>query len=111
MTYELRPGIVFTRICGEYMLIPSRQASDACPSLKRLGLIGAALIETIMKKEPLEKVCKAYEILGNKSPEEAREKVLKMIDGLIRQGFLIECSENGCPQENPPAEEVSNDKD
>lgn len=110
MTYELRPGIVLTKICGEYMLIPSRQASESCPSLKRLGLIGASLIETINKKEPLDKVCKAYEILGNKTPEEAREKIRKMVDDLLREGFLIETMENQ-PLENLFLEERPHDAD
>ena len=93
MTYELRKGIVFTKICGEYLLIPNRQASELSPAMKRLNLIGAALIETIIKKEPLEKVCRAYEILGRKTPEEAQEKIDQMIESLCHDNFLIKIEE------------------
>ena len=94
MAYELRSGIVFTNICGEYLLIPNRQASEQCRTIKRLNLIGAALIETVIKKEPIEKVEKVYEILGKKTPEEAAQKVIEMAEKLYQEGYLVESTES-----------------
>ena len=94
MAYELRPGIVFTNICGEYLLIPNRQASEQCRTIKRLSLIGAALIETLKKKEPIEKVGKVYEILGKKSPEEATQKIMELAEKLYQEGYLVESTES-----------------
>lgn len=97
MTYELRQGIVFTRICGEYLLIPDRKASEICPSVKRLSILGAALIENIQKKDPIEKIYRVYEILGKKTPEEAKEKIDKMVFDLVQEGFLVSSEESICP--------------
>ena len=94
MTYELRQGVVLTKICGEYLLIPDRQASEKCPSAKRLSIIGAALIENIQKKDPIEKICRVYEILGKKSPEEAKAKIYKMLSDLIKEGFIVPSDDN-----------------
>ena len=90
MNYQLRPGIVFTKICGQYLLIPDRAAAEACPHILRLNVISAALIENIQKEYPMEKIYQVYEILSRKSAEESHERIDRLADDLCRQGFLIE---------------------
>lgn len=89
MRYILRPGIVRTQICGAYLLIPDRMASEVCPHIQRLSIIMASAVEFIDKGEPYEKAYKISEILQKKSEEEAKDYIDTMCADLCEKGFLI----------------------
>ena len=111
MTYELRPGIVYTKICGEYLLIPNRKAAETCPSIRHLNILGAVLIETIVDKKPMEKAYRVYEILSRKTTEEAHAKIDPLIEDLVREGFLIEVPETQISAGTDGGEEERHDTD
>ena len=90
MNYSPRPGIVRAKICGEYLLIPTRSASEECPEVMRLSLMGAALWEELEKGRELKKLYEVFAILSRKPEEEIRERTDKLLDRLYEKGYLVE---------------------
>lgn len=93
MNYELSEGIVFTKICGGYFLIPNRQAAEEHPQIHQLSLFGAALMENIVSKKPIEDVVKAYKILTRKTEEESQKKISEMLEDFLEKGLIKETVE------------------
>lgn len=89
MRYKIRPGITRTNICGVQVLVPTRKASEACPSLMRLNLISSIVWETIEKDLPMEKAKQACKILLRKPDNEVDARVQKILDHFYEKGFLI----------------------
>lgn len=93
MYYVLRPGVVKTKICGVFLLIPDRKASEICPRIQRLNLITALTLEVLEKREPIENAYRNYTYLSRKTMDEAKEKIDGILDDLCKKGYLI-CEEN-----------------
>lgn len=89
MRYKVRPGIVRAQICGVYLLIPDRAASEACPYIRRINLLLSAAVEVIEKGQPIEKIYTIYRILTKRPEEEIRQKVDRQLADLCDKGFLI----------------------
>lgn len=91
--YKPRPGIVRVRICGEYLLVPTRKASEVCPRVIRLKLMAAALWEEIEKGNGMDKICLFFEKLSKKPKEEVEEQIDKVLRGLYENGYLIKAGD------------------
>ena len=89
MHYIVRPGIVRAKICGVYLLIPDRAASEVCPYVQRISLLVSAAVEVIEKGQPVENIYTIYRILTKKPEEEVRAKVDGLLADLCGKGFLI----------------------
>lgn len=87
--YKPRPGIVKVRICGENLLVPTREASEACPRVIRLNLMAAALWTELEKGNGADKICRFFEILSKKPKEEVEEQIEKVLRDLYENGYLI----------------------
>ncbi len=94
MTYKCRPGIVRVKICGEYLLTPTRAASEACPKVLRLSIMKAALWEELEKGHDGSVVVRAFHALSRKPEEEIRKKVDQALTELYEGGFIIRADEN-----------------
>ncbi|MBO4562905.1 MAG: hypothetical protein J5772_04755 [Clostridia bacterium] len=89
MYYKLRDGIVQTKICGVFMLIPTRRASEYCPHIQKVGLLLYAAIELLERGEPMEKVYRMYSILTKKPDDEVHKMVHDQLEELCAKGFLV----------------------
>ncbi|MBO4848192.1 MAG: hypothetical protein J5586_03465 [Clostridia bacterium] len=89
MKYKLREGIVQTKICGVFLLVPTRAASESCPHIQKVGLLLYSAIELLERGEPIEKIYQMYQILTKKSDEEVRELVDGQLETLREKGFLV----------------------
>lgn len=90
MTVRCRPGIVLTRICGQWILIPTREASEKCPHIIKLILPSAIIWGMIEKRKSEDEMVRALSILTHKDEEAARELVETIMDSLFEKGLLIE---------------------
>lgn len=93
MHYQPRPGIVKTKICGVWVLIPSREAFDHCRTIQRLPLLWAATWDAICQGTPMEKSVEVHQILTKKTPEETRARIEAFCQELCKKGFLMEVPE------------------
>ena len=87
--YSPRPGIVRTKICGVYVLIPSREAFDACSSIQQLPMLWAATWDGLVNGRTLEETVNFHRILTKKTDEEILRNLETFYDGLAQKGFLI----------------------
>jgi hypothetical protein len=92
--YKVRPGIVKTEICGVRLLVPTRQASEACPGVLRLSMMTdfawTLLCNTEDPGEAVEKIRKVVALLSKAPDDVVIERVDRLLSGLCEKGFLIE---------------------
>ncbi|MBQ2597952.1 MAG: hypothetical protein II581_08605 [Oscillospiraceae bacterium] len=90
MKYQPRPGIVKTQICGRTVLIPARQAFDACRTVQILPMLWAGTWNAICKGCSREEILTAHRILvKNKTEEERAAQLDKFLQSMCDKGFLI----------------------
>lgn len=89
MKFKPRPGIVRARICGQYILIPTREASGYCDRIIKLSLMGAALWEELEKGKGTDNVCLFFQKLSKKSEEEVQSKINRILSELYEKGYLM----------------------
>lgn len=95
MKYVLRPGIIRVKVCGVFLLVPNRAASESCPQIRRIGLLGSALIDKLESDESLDTLYEAYRIIKKTSAEEARKAVDDLLASLVDAGYLIAAEVEG----------------
>lgn len=88
-SYTIQPGIVLARVCGEALLVATREARGKCPYVKELNVTGAyfwTLLEQGMDPDAM--VLAASERFGL-SPEAVRPGLLRFLDSLRDNGYLL----------------------
>lgn len=93
MKYECKPGIVYCKICGEAMLIPTRSATENNHNIIRLTLPASIVWKAISNGKSLDIVNKLFGVLFHKTIEEAAEVTLQVIDDFKRSNLIIEIDE------------------
>lgn len=94
MKYQCRKGIVRVQICGEYYLIPTREASEICPTITRLPLLSAAIWEEVEKGNNTDKLRFAFQTLTHKPEEEIQARIDGILEDLFQRGYLVEAGES-----------------
>lgn len=89
MRYKLRPGVVALKICGVYLLVPNRAASEFCPGVQKVSLLLYAALELLERGDPMEKIYKMYEILTKQTPDAVKARVDGLLSDLCSKGFLV----------------------
>ena len=90
--YRIRPGIYKVSICGSRFLIPTRKASEECPSILKMNVMQDLSWDILEKNtfdEARTKLIKMLLLLTKTSEEKASERVDHMIDSLYHMGFLV----------------------
>ena len=93
MQYAQRPGIVRTKVCEAYLLIPSRQAMPECNQIRKMNLLWISTWDALEKKLPFETVVKAHMGLTGRSEQECIQRIEHFYQELFEDGFLIEVPE------------------
>ena len=89
MDYIPRPGIVSVKLCGQYVLIPSRQASDACKSALPLSMAGLMVWNAIVQDDSMEKLQNLYGVFSSLEPEAQLSKIQEFCQKLLKLGFIL----------------------
>ncbi len=89
MKYKYRPGIVRVHICGECMLIPTREASETCPEIIRLPLLSAAVLEEIEKGRDLSIISNSFQKLTRRPASDIDSRIQNILEALCEKGYLI----------------------
>ena len=89
MRYVCRDGIVLTKICNIWLLIPTRKASEEAPLLMPLSF-PALIVWTILQRgQPIEDSYRALSILTHKSTEELREPVDEILQMFLKKNLIL----------------------
>ena len=94
MTYEPRRGILMEKICGMSLLIPTREAMDACDTVQYLPLLWAETWKAICAGKPVKVILDAHEILTRQPPEKVRADYDTFCRELCKKGFLIQVDDS-----------------
>lgn len=89
MKYKARPGIVLARICGRFVLIPTRIASQDCSQIMPIPMTWVIAWDLIKKGQPEEKILQSLGIFKKKTDEELRAELYEVCAKLAERGFLI----------------------
>ncbi len=94
MTYKYRQGIVRVRICGEHLLIPTREASEQCPEIIRLPLLSAAVLEEIEKGRDLSIISGMFQKLTGKTADDIDNRIEATLEDLCDRGYLMQVGDD-----------------
>ena len=91
MTYKTREGVILEKICGEYRLIATLDATKFCPVASALNE-DSAMVWTMMQdgldtEEMVHRIVEKYSDLSN---EEAGSILETFIRTLMDQGYVLE---------------------
>lgn len=89
MKYQQRPGIVITKICKRFVLIPTRAASKECRQIMPLSLVWATIWNMIGSQAEEAELLKMLSVFRKKPTEELRQELTQFCENLRSRGFLI----------------------
>ena len=89
MTYRCRPGICLEKICGTWLLIPTREASVHCPHIHKLTLPSVLLWGMLENGKSMEDMKKALTILTHKENDEIQSMIDSMLQSFIDKGLVF----------------------
>lgn len=92
--YKPRPGVIKEKICGSYLLIPDRKASQYCKRVRQLGLLGSVTWNFVAENRSFDDLYKVYRILTKETDDKIKEKIDHFLEQLAEEGFLIEIEED-----------------
>ncbi len=94
MEYKPREGIVKVNVCGVNLLVPTRRASEECPSIATLSFIESIFWNRLCRGKTVEDTCAFYSGMTFKPIEEARPFVVGFFERLAEKGFVIPAEES-----------------
>ena len=89
MNYQIRPGVVLTEVCGEFLLLATLDASQYCPYVYQINETAAffwhLLEQGLAEDQMVEKIAAEYDV-----PEkEAHRDLRQFMNALMAQGYLL----------------------
>ena len=93
MSYSCRPGLVLTKICGLWLIIPTREAYEYCPEAVRMSLPAVFVWGLLQKHAPREKMLRVLQILTHKEDEEVSEMLQSMLDSFLSRNMILAVEE------------------
>ncbi len=91
--YKTRPGVIKEKICGSYLLIPDRKASEYCRHVRQLGLLGSVTWNFVNENRPFDDLYKVYRILTKETDDQIKNRIDHFLEQLAQEGFLIKMEE------------------
>ena len=82
--YQGRPGVLLTHICGEYLLVATKEARNYCPYIKQLNKTGAYLWTILQTGKTIseleEAISERYSVSDKEAGRTAIQSFLYMLD-------------------------------
>lgn len=88
--YKRRPGVVLLRICGEYLLVATKDARDLCPYVTQINNSAATYWDLF------DDIYSINDYIGhvaqslNKEKKEVMLQVLVFVEKMEKSGYLTE---------------------
>ena len=90
MVYRRRKGVILAKICGEYLLVASREAREYCPYVNQVNETAALLWELLEKGAGMDELMKRLrERYEMPEDEAARRQVEDFLNILVKNGYVI----------------------
>ena len=88
--YKTRPGVFLTKICGEYLLVATRDARSYCPYVRQINRSAAYLWENVQQSATLEDLVKTFMETYHIKNERARKNISSFLKALEDNGYIIQ---------------------
>lgn len=89
MSNQIRPGVILTEVCGEFLLLATLEASRHCPYVYQINETAAffwRLLEEGMTEEQMaDRIAEEYDV----SAGEAKRDLRQFMDALMANGYLL----------------------
>lgn len=94
MEYQVRKGIVLTKICDEYLLVAAKEARKYCPAVIQINETAAKIWELIRANKNTDEIIDYFsEMYEVDNSEEMVSKVTDFIRTMHDRGYLLEVNE------------------
>ena len=90
MKYRLLEGVVYTRVCGQNILVACRSAWGKCPYTKRLSALRGAFWQGLGMGMTEEQIVSELLLKTNIRKEIIEKKLAEFIEIMTEQGYLTE---------------------
>jgi len=89
MDYQIRPGVVLTEACGEYLLLATLDASKYCPYVYQINETAAFFWRLLEKHLPEDEI--VTEAVAEYGAPEAviRHDIRQFVNTLLEQGYIL----------------------
>lgn len=94
MIYHVCPGIVLATVCGENLLIATREARGKTPNVKILNQTGAYFWKCFEQQRELSEIIAQASEHYNISVEDVEFAIKNFVSALEKDGYLIPDGEN-----------------
>lgn len=91
--YQIRPGVVMAGVCGEYILVATRQARGLCPYVKQMNPTGAFYWSLLEEGQDVDTMIRSASQRYGVEESRIRPGLLAFLEALGREGYLLE---EGC---------------
>ena len=89
--YKLRPGVVLTEVCGEYLLVAAASAREHCPYVTLISESAAFLWERMKQGADLDALtAAAAEEYEAEDLVQIRTMILEFIRQMRESGYVLE---------------------
>lgn len=89
MNYHVCPGVVLTEVCGEYLLVATKEARGKVPYAKGMNDSGAYFWNLFSKRLNFAQIVEQTVLDHNLTKEEVEPMVRQFMDALAGMGYLI----------------------
>lgn len=88
MTHNIQPGVILVKVCGEHLLVATREARGKCPYVKQLNATGAYFWTLLAQNMTLGEMTQAAAQRYGAPPERIRPGLEKFLADLEKSGYL-----------------------
>ena len=93
LNYKPRPGVVLTKMCGVYFLIPLRSAAEFCEGIRPISPIWMMFWRIVEQGKPLKIFVNGYQVISRKSEEEIMAEIESKCEEFCEQGYMLRSAE------------------
>ncbi len=87
--YKLRPGVVLTEVCGEYLLIATKEAKAFCPFVTQINEQAAAFWRILEKANTAPKILDQAAVVMGKEKKDVLVSWLAFLSKMSKAGYIL----------------------
>lgn len=87
--YKIRPGVVLLEVCGEHLLVATRDARDTCPYLTQISDDTAVLWQLLDQESRAPALTRAFSEKLGLEPKDCFLRFTGILSKLIKTGYVL----------------------
>ncbi len=87
--YKLRPGVVLTEVCGEYLLVSTGYARDVCPYVLQINEQAAVFWRILEQESRVPAIMQRASQVFNKEAKDVLLLWISFLSRMSKQGYVL----------------------